>query len=110
MAPQAEDHVTEIAHCGGDRRLVADLQARLQGLLAPVERRFVAVSQGDFPEGQPAASPALPNTGALMKRSWNGEFVTVTDGLNQPTSLEFIDDIAYVVMLGGEIWKIDLRD
>jgi hypothetical protein len=30
----------------------------------------------------------------------------VIDGLNQPTSLEFIGDIAYVVMLGSEIWKI----
>jgi hypothetical protein len=30
----------------------------------------------------------------------------VTDGLNQPTSLEFIGKTAYVVALGGEIWKI----
>jgi hypothetical protein len=28
-------------------------------------------------------------------------------GLNQPTSLEFIGNTAYVVTLGGEIWKID---
>jgi hypothetical protein len=30
----------------------------------------------------------------------------VVDKLNQPTSLEFIGDTAYVVTLGGEIWKI----
>jgi hypothetical protein len=30
----------------------------------------------------------------------------VLDRLNQPTSLEFIDTTAYVVTLGGEIWKI----
>jgi hypothetical protein len=30
----------------------------------------------------------------------------VTDHLNQPTSLEFIKNTAYVVTLGGEIWKI----
>ena len=29
------------------------------------------------------------------------------DGLNQPTSLEFIGNTAYVVTLAGEIWKID---
>jgi len=27
--------------------------------------------------------------------------------LNQPTSLEFFGDTAFVVTLGGEIWKID---
>ena len=37
----------------------------------------------------------------------NGTFRVVVDGLNQPTSLEFIGDSAYVVTLGGEIWRID---
>jgi hypothetical protein len=31
----------------------------------------------------------------------------VEEGLNQPTSLEFIGQTAYVVTLGGEIWKIE---
>jgi len=30
----------------------------------------------------------------------------VVGTLNQPTSLEFIGDTAYVVTLGGEIWRI----
>jgi hypothetical protein len=30
----------------------------------------------------------------------------VVDKLNQPTSLEFIGDTAFVVTLTGEIWKI----
>jgi hypothetical protein len=36
-----------------------------------------------------------------------GTFTVVTENLNQPTSLEIINNTAYVVTLGGEIWKID---
>ncbi len=42
-----------------------------------------------------------------MKVNRDGTFTVVTDRLNQPTSLEFIGNTAYVVTLGGEIWKID---
>jgi hypothetical protein len=78
-------------------------------LLVDVEfgrgRRLYALSQGIF-GGGPAGSPALPNTGALVKVNKDGTFTVVIDGLNQPTSLEFIGKTAYVVTLGGEIWKI----
>jgi hypothetical protein len=67
--------------------------------------RLYALSQGIF-GGGPAGSPALPNTGALVKVNRDGTFTVVIGGLNQPTSLEFIDKTAYVVTLGGEIWKI----
>jgi len=80
-------------------------------LLVDVEfgrgRTLYALSQGVWPLGGPAGSPALPNTGALVKVNGDGTFTVVTDGLNQPTSLEFIGNTAYVVTLGGEIWKID---
>ena len=33
--------------------------------------------------------------------------VLLTDGLNQPTSLEFIGNTAYFVTLTGEVWRID---
>ena len=46
-----------------------------------------------------------PNTGALL--GWRRTARVVVDKLNQPTSLEFIGDTAYVVTLGGEIWKIE---
>jgi hypothetical protein len=59
-----------------------------------------------FPPGNPEGSPALPNTGALVKANRDGSFSVVIDRLNQPTSLEFIGKTAYVVTLGGEIWKI----
>jgi hypothetical protein len=41
-----------------------------------------------------------------VKVNRDGTFTVVIDGLNQPTSLEFIKNTAYVVTLGGEIWKI----
>jgi hypothetical protein len=78
-------------------------------LLVDVEfgrgHRLYALSQGIF-GGGPAGAPALPNTGALVKVNRDGTFTVVIDGLNQPTSLEFIGKTAYVVTLGGEIWKI----
>jgi hypothetical protein len=80
-------------------------------LLVDVEfgrgRSLYALSQGDFPVGSVPGSPALPNTGALVKVTGDGTFTVITDGLNQPTSLEFIGNTAYVVTLGGEIWKIE---
>ena len=51
--------------------------------------------------------PALPNTGALVKVNGDGTFTVIMDGLDRPTSLEFIGNTAYVVTLTGEIWKID---
>ena len=65
------------------------------------------LAQGTFsPESGPGA-PANPNTGELVEVNRNGTFSVITAGLNQPTSLEFIGNTAYVVTLTGEIWKID---
>jgi hypothetical protein len=79
-------------------------------LLVDVEfgrgRRLYALSQGEG-SGGPAGSPALPNTGALVEVNGDGTFTVITDGLDRPTSLEFIGNTAYVVTLTGEIWKID---
>ncbi len=80
-------------------------------LLVDVEfgrgRTLYALSQGDFPVGSLPGSPALPNTGALVKVTGDGTFAVITDGLNQPTSVEFIGNTAYVVTVVGEIWKIE---
>lgn len=64
------------------------------------------LSQGVW-DGPGEGSPAQPNTGALMKANEDGTMNSVIDGLDRPTSLEFIGNTAYVVTLGGEIWKID---
>jgi hypothetical protein len=77
-------------------------------LLVDVERcghRLFGLAQGDFPEGNPPGSPALPNTGELRVVE-DGELKLLVSGLNQPTSLSFIGDTAYVVTLGGEVWTI----
>jgi hypothetical protein len=63
-----------------------------------------ALSHGTF---DPITKGAVPNTGALVKVNGNATFKVLTDGLNQPTSLEFIGNTAYVVTLTGDIWKID---
>jgi hypothetical protein len=85
-------------------------------LLVDVEfgrgRDLYALSQGDF-GGGPAGSPAMPNTGSLVKVNGDGTFSTVVGPrtvvgpLNQPTSVEFIGNTAYVVTLTGEIWKVE---
>jgi len=41
-----------------------------------------------------------------VKVNREGHFTVVIDGLNQLTSLEFIGKRAYVVTLGGDVWKI----
>jgi hypothetical protein len=71
-----------------------------------LHRTLYALAQGKFPVGNPPGSPALPNTGSLVRVNPDGSFTVVADALNQPTSLELIGSTAYVVTLSGEIWKI----
>jgi hypothetical protein len=79
-------------------------------LLVDVEfgrgRTLYALSQGIW-NGAFPGSPALPNTGSLVKVNGDGTFTVVTGGVDRPTSLEFIGNTAYIVTLAGEIWKID---
>jgi hypothetical protein len=69
-------------------------------------RTLFALAQGIW-DGPFEGTPALPNTGALMRVNGDGTLTTVVDGLNQPTSVEIIKNTAYVVTITGEIWKID---
>ena len=70
-------------------------------------RSLYALSFGTFDPNTEALNLAVPNTGALVKVNGDGTFTVVVHGLNQPTSLQFIGNKAYVVTLTGEIWKID---
>ena len=90
------NHVTEVARGG---RLLVDVEYGAGHLFA--------LSQGFFTPGQDPGSPADPNTGRLLKVDGDG-FTGVAGHLNQPTSLELIGRNAYVVTLGGEIWRIRL--
>lgn len=87
--------VTEIA---AGARLLVDVEFN-RG------RRLYALSQGVF-GGGPAGAPAAPDTGALVEVNGSGTFTVIADRLNQPTSLEFIGNTAYIVTLGGEIWTV----
>lgn len=79
-------------------------------LLVDVEfgrgRKLYALSQGVW-DGAGEGSPAFPDTGALVEVNADGSFGPIVEGLNQPTSLEFIGNTAYVISLSGEIVKID---
>jgi len=80
-------------------------------LLVDVEfgrgRTMYALSQGFFIPGHPEGSPAEPNTGSLVEVNRDGTLTKLFEPLDRPTSLEVIGNTAYVVTLGGEIWKID---
>lgn len=89
---------TEVA---SGARLTVDVEYGCCGTL-------YALAQGEFKDGNPEGSPAEPNTGSLVQVNADGTFKVLVEGLNQPTSLEIIGDTAYVVILSGEIWKIDL--
>jgi hypothetical protein len=71
-------------------------------------RELYVLSQGVFPNTGNPADPALPNTGAILRVNDDGTVSPVIDGLNRPTSFEMIGTTAYVVTLGGEVWKIEL--
>jgi hypothetical protein len=79
-------------------------------LLVDVEfgqgRTLFALAQGHW-DGPWEGAPALPNTGTLVRADGNGAFTVLADGLDRPTSFEIIRNTAYVVTLGGEVWRID---
>jgi hypothetical protein len=69
-------------------------------------RKLYALSQGIW-DGAFPGSPAMPETGALLEVKGDGTVTAILEGLDRPTSMEFIGNTAYVVTLGGEVWKID---
>lgn len=79
-------------------------------LLVDVEfnrgRSLYALSQGHW-SGTEAGTPAEPGTGSLVKVNEDGSFTSIAEGLNIPTSLEFINNTAYIVTLTGEVWTVE---
>lgn len=69
-------------------------------------RTLYALAQGVW-GGPFEGDPALPDTGSLVRVNGNGTFTVIEDGLDRPTSLEFIGTTAYFVSLAGEVWRID---
>jgi hypothetical protein len=69
--------------------------------------RLYGLSQGVFRVGDPEGAPAQPDTGSLVRVRRNGTFQVVMEGLDRPTSLEFIGNTAFVVTLDGEILRME---
>ena len=73
-------------------------------------RQLYALSQGIWdlpviPENEGA--PASPDTGRLLRVTKGGSFASVVEGLDRPTSLEFIRNTAFVTTLTGKVIRID---
>ena len=81
------------------------------GLFVDVEfglgNTLYTLAQGVW-DGPYEGAPALPNTGALLKLEPNGTFSVTVDGLNLPTSMEFIGNDAYVVSLAGRSGRLKM--
>jgi hypothetical protein len=69
--------------------------------------RLYALSQGDSPGDVFPGDPAKPTSGKLLRVNDDGTLSVLVDALNLPTSLEFVDDTAFVVTLNGEVQKIE---
>jgi hypothetical protein len=65
-----------------------------------------ALSQGPG-SGNPEGSPAVPNSGSLVRVNADGTVSVLADKFDRPTSFEIIGNTAYIVTLGGEIWTVD---
>ena len=96
----------------GERKSGVETVAAGGPLLVDVEygprHRLYGLAQGHWSDSFPG-TPADPNTGELLRANGDGTFTTVVQGLDRPTSLEFIHKTAYIVTLTGQVWRIDQR-
>jgi hypothetical protein len=83
------------------------------GLAVDVEfgpcHRLYALLQGNWnlpvePENE--GLPASADSGAIVQIGDDGHFTTIVEGLDQPTSFEFIGNTAFVVTLSGKIMEV----
>ncbi|MDU8886646.1 ScyD/ScyE family protein [Yeosuana sp. MJ-SS3] len=92
-------HTKEVNQVGSGIPFLVDVQMNRGQTL-------YALSQGIWTGGNDGDS-AEPNTGSLVKVNSDGSLTTVVEELDRPTSLEFIQNTAYIITLTGEIWTID---
>ena len=103
----ADGKIVELVPESGTARSVAAGAPLLVDVEFARGQTLFALSQGQF-GGGPPGSPALPNTGSLVRANADGTFTTITSGLNLPTSLDFFCNTAFVVTLTGQVLKIEL--
>lgn len=87
----------------GNRGLIIDVE---QGR----DHRLYGLLQGHWdlePTPDNEGYPAAENTGEIVVVGKNGTFKTVVRGLNQPTSMELVGHVGYVVTVTGTILRID---
>jgi sugar lactone lactonase YvrE len=87
----------------GTAGLIVDVEVGRRGQLYGLLQGHWDLPPIDENEGLPAAH----STGELVRVGKNGTFETVVSGLDQPTSVDFIGDAAFVVTLTGTIVRID---
>lgn len=88
---------TTARQVAGGARLLVDVEFGPGGMFA--------LSQG-FWEGPFEGTPAQPNTGSLVRINEDGTFTTIASKRDRPTSFEIIGKTAYVVTIGGQVWKV----
>lgn len=69
--------------------------------------RLYALSQGDSPGDVAPATPALPDSGELLRVNRDGTFTALIADLNRPTSLSIDHRTGYIVSLDGDVWRVD---
>jgi hypothetical protein len=92
---------------GGRREIASGYSVMVDTELGP-DRQLYALSQGDSPGDVEPASPALPDSGELLRVRPDGTLTVIADHLDRPTSVHFVGDAALVVTLDGEVWRIDV--
>jgi hypothetical protein len=91
------------ADYAGDRGLIVDVEKGRPHLLYGLLQGYWDLEP--IPENE--GSPAAPNTGEIVVVGADGTFKTVVSGLNQPTSLELVGRVGFVVTFTGTILRID---
>ena len=69
-------------------------------------KALYALAQGEW-DGVAEGSPAIPDDGSLLRADAGGVFHTILDGLDRPRALEIDGDVAWVVTLTGQVWKVE---
>lgn len=68
--------------------------------------QLYVLAQGEH-SGVSEGSPAIPDTGQLLRVGDDGRLVVVAGGLDRPTSMAIIANTAYVVSLAGEVLALN---
>jgi hypothetical protein len=90
------------ADYAGDRGLIVDVEKGRHSLYGLLQGYW---DLEPLPENE--GSPAAPNTGEIVVVGADGTFKTVVSGLDQPTSLELVGRVGFVVTFTGTILRID---